>query len=107
MLWETGSLASQPQFDLGGWTVVETPDGDHHLIGIDLANGNGQVSSAIQSFDRATRRCVTASGRVYDLHPASGISTDNARYVWEAWRRHNDVETWTDVSEQYRGADCS
>jgi len=102
MLWHTGTLTNKPKFELGGWTVVETARGQRHLVGIDLATGSGQVSSAIQSFDPATMPCVTRSGRIYELLNVGEIRTDNAWYVWEAWCKLNSVLTWTDVSNEYR-----
>ncbi|UIF89969.1 hypothetical protein [Cupriavidus sp. UYPR2.512] len=102
MFWGTGSLASKPKFDLGGWSVVETDRGEHHLVGIDLDNGTGQVSSTIVRFDASAMRCETVSGRIYTLQETEGIATSNAWYVWEAWCQVNDVKHWTDVTARYR-----
>jgi len=102
MLWGAGSLASKPRFDLGGWSVVETDRGDHHLVGIDLDNGTGQVSSTIARFDAKAMRCETASGRIYVLHETGGLSTSHAWYVWDAWCQVNDVKSWRDVTARYR-----
>lgn len=102
MLWGTGSLASKPRFDLGGWSVVKTDCGEDHLIGIDLDTNTGQVSSTIVCFDAMSMRCKTASGRIYVLHETEGLSTREAWYVWAAWCQVNNVKSWTDVTARYR-----
>jgi hypothetical protein len=102
MLWGTSSLAGKPTFHLGGWSIVQTNAGEEHLVGIDLDTGAGQVSSAIIRFDASTMRCQTASGRIYVLHEASGLSTREAWYVWEGWCQVNGVKSWTDVTAHYR-----
>ncbi|GMG90545.1 hypothetical protein Cmtc_17650 [Cupriavidus sp. TKC] len=102
MFWGTGSLTSKPRFDLGGWSIVETDRGEKHLVGIDLENGTGQVSSTVVRFDTRTMRCETASGRIYVLHETTGVSTREAWYVWDGWCRLNGVKSWTDVTSRYR-----
>jgi len=107
MLWGTGSPARKPRFELGGWAVVETAPGEHHLVGIDLDTGAGQVSSAIVRFDAVTMRCETASGRIYVLHETEGLSTREAWYVWDVWCQVNGIGSWSDVTARYRKAATS
>lgn len=77
-------------------------DGDHHINGWATHNREGHTSSAIQSFDPATRTAITFSGRRYQLVGEPGTDAD-ARYVWEAWCQLPgiDADTVIDVSDQY------
>ncbi|CAG9180666.1 hypothetical protein LMG23994_04472 [Cupriavidus pinatubonensis] len=84
MFWQTPDVATKPEIDLACWAVVETDKGERHLVGIELATGAWQVSSAIEAFDTSAMEFRTISGRLYRMRDAS-TSADDARYAWDQW----------------------
>ncbi len=97
--WQTTPVAERPELRLTGWQVVELPDGDRHLVGWNLTEGEGRVSSRIEHFDARTRRAATKTGRVYELVGRPGAGPD-AQYTWNAWRSINRVEEFRDVTDE-------
>lgn len=96
--WLTKPVSEEPEIRLVHWAIFELPDGDRHFAGC-ADSGGGRVSSKVVSFDPATRRGVTRTGRVYELGGAPGLDWDGM-YVWEGWKRVNRVESAVDVSDQ-------
>lgn len=88
-----------PEIRLASWRVYALPNGDHHFVGWNL-DGEGRVSSKIVSFDPTTRIGITRSGRAYELVGDPGNDSD-ALYTWGAWKRFNNSESCTDVTDQY------
>ena len=84
---------------LGRWSIRETNSGARHFLGFNLVDGDGRVSTPIQSFDPVTRTGVTTSGSTYRLVGPAGQDKD-AEYVWfyaaKAWR----IEQWTDITAE-------
>lgn len=103
MFWQTPDVAVKPEIDLACWAVVETDKDERHLVGIDLATGAGQVGSAIKVFDASTMEFRTVSGRLYRLRDASNLA-DDARYAWDRWATFNGVQSWRDVTTEYKPA---
>jgi hypothetical protein len=102
-VWNTKPVSEQPQITLIQWSVIETELHERHFCGYCIENGEGRVSSAIQTFDPKTRRGVTRSGRCYALEGPSGMHPD-AAYVWSVWAQVNNVKRAVDVSEQLLGS---
>ncbi len=96
-IWTTTPVEMTPRLRLTGWLVVELPDSTRHLVGWNSTEGEGRVSSRIESFDPATGQAVTKTGRVYQLVGFPGAGGD-ALYTWSAWCRINKVSTFTDVT---------
>jgi hypothetical protein len=94
------SITERPEIRLRAWCVTEVDDGTQHFIGYDVDCEEGRVSSAVQKFDRATRKGVTHSGRVYELLGRPGGNLD-ADYVWQIWKNVNRVTTELDVTSSY------
>jgi hypothetical protein len=80
------------------WSLRRTSLGIH-VCGYNMTHGEGRVSSALQSFDRATGVCVSSSGNRYALSGKPGTNLD-AEHVWGMWCRRADVEVWDDVTAQ-------
>jgi hypothetical protein len=100
-LWKTSSVEETPVVSMGRWSVRQTETGDRHIVGYNITEGEGRVSSKIASFDKETMVATTRKGRKYELRRHdSGVNMDS-EYVWQAWCRINEVEDWTDVTEQY------
>lgn len=99
-VWRTTLVEDQPEVRLADWAIMELPDGDRHFVGRELGGDPGRVSSKIETFDRATMRGVTRSGRVYALVGSSGLRPD-AIYVWNQWCAINKIDASTDVSDQF------
>ncbi|GAB3095475.1 hypothetical protein [Cupriavidus yeoncheonensis] len=56
MFWAVPGVDDDPCIYVPGWAVVETEVGERHLVGCNIANGLGRVSSAIEQFNaRATQ----------------------------------------------------
>jgi len=67
------------------------------VVGWCIENREGRVSTAIASFDPASARVVTQSGRIYALAGPPGTNLD-AEYTWARWKALNDVASATDVT---------
>jgi hypothetical protein len=93
-------IVERPEINLRNWRVARTDAGSHHFIGHDIEECEGRVSTAIARFDRTTRKGVTASGRVYEVHGDPGHNAD-AEYVWRMWMRANRLAETSDVTTEY------
>lgn len=98
-IWTVPDPASEPSIRLVRWRIFETERAERHFVGFDELNREGRVSSAIRSFDPATRRGTTSSGRAYELLGEPGHD-DDARYVWNAWALLNHVPYARDVTAE-------
>ena len=85
------------------WSVAEVTCAGigyatQHLVGV--VDGLGRVCSPIQEFDHNKMEAVTRSGKIYELHgrPGSDMSAD---YVFAQWCRLNEIDEWTDVTNEY------
>lgn len=95
-------IDQEPHVQLTKWRVFEVSIEDvttRHFIG--WAEYEGRVSSNIVTFDPATKKGVSRSGRVYELEGNSGFDQD-ALYVWNQWIRTNGfVAHQKDITDQY------
>lgn len=98
-LWRTPPPSEQPNLSLARWSVMETQTGDHHLVGYNLDDREGRVSTAIVAFDPGSLKATTRSGRIYQLVGGSGYDSDGA-WVWDNWSRANRF-SGKDVTDQY------
>jgi hypothetical protein len=108
-VWSVRSIASQPSSKICDWQAFEvrrTDSGDAlsvHLVGRLVADHGGRVTSAIKNVDRASRRVVTNSGRVYQLLGKPGYSSDG-EYVWQSWQRIQEVTYAREVTAEFWAA---
>lgn len=101
-VWKGSSVDETPVIELSDWMVVEvTPGNDRHFIGWNLTEGEGRTSSKLASFDSTTTIGTTSSGRKYKLVGEPGINGD-ALYTFTHWCRVNGVQSYEDVSDEYR-----
>lgn len=104
-VWRIDPVEQRPQVTLRSWAVYEVPlDGQNkpwtrHLAGYTLEEQPGQVSSPVLTFDPAAGRCVTRSGRIYQLHGRPGLSSD-ALYVWSRWKDLAGIAVERDVTDE-------
>jgi len=98
-VWKTPPPSEQLSLSLARWSVMETQTVDHHLVGYNLGDREGRVSTAIVEFDPVTSKATTRSGRIYHLVGKSGYDSDGS-WVWENWSRANRL-SGKDVTEQY------
>lgn len=82
-VWETAPVEDEPEVRLARWQVYAVGEG-RHFVGYNLSWQEGRVSTAIQTFDPATRRGTTASGRVYELVGPPGPDSDG-EWVFSLW----------------------
>lgn len=100
-VWKTTPVNRMPSLRLEQWSVREIePAGTRHLVGYNLNESEGRVSSAITGYDAQKRLVVTKSGRVYELVGRSGGDSDG-EYVWGRWLQINGSPTWRDVTVEY------
>jgi hypothetical protein len=107
-VWMTSGVDETPSVVLSRWRIFEvvTPYHDlptRHFVGYNETEREGRASSAIQEFDFTTMQGVTRSGRVYQLTGAPGMDKD-ALYVWNRWSQINEVETYKDITEEFKNA---
>jgi hypothetical protein len=104
-VWTIAPVELRPDVTLESWAVFEVPlngpdqPWTRHLAGYSLEDGQGQVCSAVESFDPATGQCVTRSGRVYRLRGRPGLGQD-AEYVWRRWKRIASITEERDVTKE-------
>ena len=84
---------------LGRWSIRETNSGRRHFLGFNLVDGDGRVSTPIQSFDPVTRTGVTTSGSTYRLVGPAGQDKD-AEYVWFYAAKAWEIEQWRDITAE-------
>ena len=102
-IWNTTSVDENPVLELAAWMVVEvTPPGtDRHFVGWNLTEREGRTSSKIVSYDKETKIGITNSGRQYKLVGEPGLDGD-AVYTFTKWCKINAVESYEDVSDEYK-----
>lgn len=98
-IWTTPSVDEQPSLTLVRWQVMQLPTGERHFVGLAVENREGRVSTAVSTFDAASLRGITKSGRVYQLSGRPGHDGD-AEYVWRAWARINQATEWADATAE-------
>ena len=98
-IWLTRPVSEEPSITLTNWAIIETvePEPSRHFVGYHGAGREGRVSSPIVTFDAATLRGVTQTGRVYELTGSPGLNGD-AEYVLGRWQRGYKVEV-TDITD--------
>lgn len=100
-VWSATPIDEAPELRLARWSVREVlPRWTRHLVGFNLTEDEGRVSSALTAYDPRSRRAVTESGRMYELVGRPGHDSD-AEYVWRAWLRLLGEVTWHDVTDDY------
>lgn len=101
-LWATAAVEGRPEIWLSEWQVFEVkmprkPHRTRHFVGWSIQDRSGMVSSQVESFDPASMRGVTGSGRVYELRGRPGWNAD-AEHTWRGWMRVNEVVEYADVT---------
>lgn len=96
-----------PKLILIKWQVYEVESElwegkSRHIVGWNITEGSGRVSSEIKKFDKRTMIATTRSGRIYKLEGEPGACMD-ALYVWGTWCSWNKInqETIVTVSKEY------
>lgn len=90
-IWKVAPITAEPEIRLTDWAIKQTTDGNF-FVGT-RGDGTGRVSTDIVTFDEATKRGVTKSGRVYELVGPAGYSS-NGEYVWNYYK---DVNGLTEI----------
>jgi hypothetical protein len=96
-IWNVDGVDGEPEITLVRWRILETDEGDRHLVGAREDDFTGRVSTAITTFDPSRMVAVTRSGRTYQLRGEPGYNAD-AQYVWERWCAVNSVQKSSDVT---------
>lgn len=100
-IWKPAPVLESPDVTLSHWQVVELPDGDRHFIGYNTIELAGRVSSKIVKFDKDTKIGTTRSGRQYKLIGDCTTRNGDAEYVWEIWKKYNNIKEYITVSKEY------
>lgn len=103
-IWACKNVDENPEVTMTSWKIVESKyTGDttsRNIVGRNIDEGDGRVSSDILSFDAKTMTCITTRGRKYKLLGPSGVDRD-ASYVWGRWAEINHVVSSREVSDEY------
>ena len=106
-IWKTSSVEDIPAIDISPWSIfeLESPlwEGKtRHIVGYNMTEREGRVSSKIVKFDKESGVCETESGRLYRLvGDTPGVSSDG-NYVFNAWKRRSEAFNLVDVSKEYQ-----
>jgi hypothetical protein len=92
-------VSEQPVATLIQWKTLKTVAGAIHLVGFCTERREGRASTAVVTIDSATRRCMTASGRVYVLSGPPSRNAD-AEWVWKQFAAANSITDEADVSAE-------
>ena len=98
-VWKPSTVDAMPELTVRPWMLIRTETGDVHVVGYNLTEGEGRVSSPLMTFDPATRIATTRSGRRYVLQGEPGMDPD-AKYTFAAWCEITRVVRWDDVSAE-------
>jgi hypothetical protein len=103
-VWLPAPVSERPEIVLADWHVfeVQLPGLDartRHFAGQNMTDREGRTSSAIVTFDAATGRGVTQSGRVYQLIGGTGLRGDR-EYTWNRWKSINKAADVVDVTAE-------
>jgi hypothetical protein len=99
-------VEEQADIHLDLWQVYEVSSktwGDkktRHLVGYNVFDREGRVSTPIKSFNPETRVALTESGRSYLLSSNSGFDRD-ADYVWGHFCLVNKIKDVEIVTSEY------
>lgn len=94
-VWPTSPVSQVPVVRLRQWSIVRVVQNSVatlHLCGYDLTEGQGRVSSALQTL--AEGEATTKSGRAYILEGPEGYPDSDALYVLDCWLRLQDPQSW-------------
>ena len=105
-VWIPAPVSARPEIVLRDWSVfeVQLPGltmRTRHFAGQNVTDHEGRTSSAITTFDAATGRGITQSGRVYQLHGGTGLSGDG-EYTWCRWLSINSATDVMDVTAEIK-----
>ncbi|SMG36901.1 hypothetical protein SAMN06265784_103431 [Paraburkholderia susongensis] len=101
-IWRPRPASELSRIPLSQWRIFELPDGSRHFVGVDMFDRSGRVSSPIATFDAASMRGTTQTGRIYELVGQQGWSVQ-AEYVWMRWREMYEVTSYIDVTDCFLG----
>ena len=100
-VWKEAPIVEVPVLRLVRSSFREVEPGTtRHLVGYNVTERKGRVSSSIEAYDPAMHRPATDSGRVYELIGRPGYDAD-AEYVWQRWLGIMGDVTWRDVTDEY------
>lgn len=86
-IWVSRPIDEQPELQLARWSILQVGGGSSatlRLVGYNLIDHEGRVSTAIVEFDATALRCRTKSGRIYELVGPPGRD-GGADYVLARW----------------------
>jgi hypothetical protein len=101
-IWKTRSIDEQPEMQMARWSIWEVGSGSsatRHLVGYNLIDHEGRVSSAIVEFDAVALRGRTKSGRIYELIGPPGQDGDGD-YVLARWLHLNGEPEHREVTSE-------
>ncbi|WP_198419757.1 hypothetical protein [Geomonas edaphica] len=98
-IWKAPPVSEQPCIYLIRWSIMETEKGTCHFVGYNSGNSEGRVSTPIETFDLATVRGVTQSGRIYKLVGPPGYDPD-AEWVWAMYASALKLK-WREVTGEF------
>ena len=98
-VWRPTDVDAMPELTVRSWMLIRTETGHTHVVGFNVTEGEGRVSSPLATFEPATRIGTTQSGRRYRLVGEPGIDLD-AQYTFAAWCEITRVVRWQDMTNE-------
>ncbi len=98
-IYSAHTVSEQPEIYLECWSIREASNGDRYLVGFNIQDRDGRVSSRIVELDCVRRVGATLTGRRYFLVGRAGYNSD-AEYVWNWCVRNWNIESWKDVTSE-------
>ena len=98
-IYKTTPIDEVPTLSVRSWRLIQTELGEVHVVGYNVTEREGRVSSPILEFDVVTRTAITRSRRRYILCGEPGVDAD-ASYTFAAWCRIMNVLRWSDVTTE-------
>ena len=98
-VWRPTDVDATPELVVRSWMLIRTETAHTHVVGFNVTEGEGRVSSPLATFDPATRIGITQSGRRYVLVGGPGCNVD-AQYTFATWCELTGVVSWDDVTAE-------
>ena len=96
-VWAPTSVDQTPVIELARWSVIRFSDGIIRLVGYNLTEREGRVSSRVVEYDKKARTFTTRSGRRYILVGEPGHSRDG----WYVMTSCYANAEYTEITEEF------
>lgn len=96
-VWESPSVADEPEVSISHWQILEISTGQRFFVGHDVRYNVGRVSTPVCNFDPVSLRGETQSGRRYQMFGAPCHDLDG-QWLWGLCCRARGYDSFKDVA---------